>query len=222
MLVLNPAMQYVKVDGQGVTRPLAFGEAHFYETETTTPVDVYQDSAFVNPHTNPVIADANGLFPPIYANPGLGLVRVKIIPEGGDLMTPFIDADPVNIIPPDGLGLAAVTFIASSTDVLAVGILGDIEVPFDCTITRVTLLADAVGSIEVDIWKSSYGGFPPTIAGAITAATPPAIVAAKKYQDSALIDWDTAISAGSILRFNIDSCTTIKRCTISLAVNRAA
>jgi hypothetical protein len=221
MLVLNPAMQYVYVDIEGVTRPLSFGEAHFYETETTTPVDVYQDSDFVNPHTNPVIADANGLFPPIYANPGLGLVRVKIIPEGGDLMTPFIDADPVNIILPDGLGLAAVTFIASSTEVLTTGILGDVEVPFDCTIERVTLLADEVGSIEVDIWKSTYGGFPPTSGGAITGASIPAIVAGTKYQDSTLTGWDTTIAAGNILRFNIDSCSAIKRCTISLAVNRA-
>jgi hypothetical protein len=220
MLVLNPAMQYVYVDILGVTRPLSFGEAHFYETETTTPVDVYQDSAFVNPHTNPVLADANGLFPPIFANPALGYVRVKIIPEGGDLMTPFIDADPVNIIIPDGVGLASITYVVSSVDVLPVGVMGDLEIPFDCQIERWTLLADQTGSIEIDIWKSSYAGAPPTVAGAITAGTPPSITAAKKNQSSALIDWQTTISAGSILRFNIDSCASIKRVTIALAVLR--
>jgi hypothetical protein len=88
----QPVMQFVDIDGA----PLAFGEAHFTETGGTTPVDVYQDSAFVTPHVSPVLADADGIWPPIYINPLLGRVRCRIVPDGGNLSSPLIDADPAD------------------------------------------------------------------------------------------------------------------------------
>ncbi len=38
-------------------------------------------------------------------------------------------------------------------EVIATGIKGHLRVPFSCIIDRVTLAADQVGSIQVDIWK---------------------------------------------------------------------
>jgi len=105
----------------------------------------------------------------------------------------------------DGGGLAITT-----------GIAGDIEVPFDCAITAYTMLADQSGSIVVDIWKDTYANYPPTDADSITAAAVPTITTATKSQNTTLTGWTTAISAGSTLRFNVDSCTTITRCLISL------
>lgn len=96
MLALNPAMQYVAVGDDGLTRPLAFGKAYFTETGTTTPVITYQDSGFSVEHESPVVADANGLFPAVYLDPAFGLVRLRIIAEFGDLADPFVEADPVN------------------------------------------------------------------------------------------------------------------------------
>lgn len=216
-LIRLPAMQFQALSGV----PLAFAEAFFTETGTTTPVDVYQDSGFVNPHTNPVVANAQGIFPPIFADPALGLARIRVIPAGGDLMTPLIDADPVNDLVQDGLGFASITFIADGIGVaLNPGIQGDIEVPFDCTIERVTLMCDQNGDIQWDIWKGTYAGFPPTDAGSITAADQPKITAGKKFQDAVLTGWTKTIAAGEILRFNIDSVATIQKCTIALTVNR--
>lgn len=217
-LIRLPAMQYQSLLGS----PLAFAEAHFYETGTTTPVDTYQDSGFVNPHTNPVVANAQGIFPPIFYNPALGLVRCKLIAAGGDLMAPLIDADPVNDLAISGLGPASITFIADGIGAaLNPGIQGDIEVPFNCSIQHVTLMCDQNGLIQWDIWKSSYAGFPPVDAGSITAAAQPKIMAAgNKYQDAVLTGWTKNIAAGEILRFNIDSVTTIQKCTIALVVNR--
>jgi hypothetical protein len=103
---------------------------------------------------------------------------------------------------------------------IATGIKGDLEVPFACTINQATLLADQSGSIVVNIWKDTYGNYPPTVDDKITASAPPTISTATKSQDSTLTDWTTAISAGDILRFNVDSCTTIQRCTLSLKVTR--
>jgi hypothetical protein len=91
-LFAQPVMQFVDIDGA----PLAFGEASFTEASTTTPVDVYQDSGFVTPHVNPVIADSEGKWPPIYINPALGPVRCRVIPAGGSFASPLIDADPAD------------------------------------------------------------------------------------------------------------------------------
>ncbi len=52
---------------------------------------------------------------------------------------------------------------------ISTGIAGDIEVPFNCTIDRVTLLADQSGSIVIDIWKDTYANYPPENSESITA-----------------------------------------------------
>ena len=100
------------------------------------------------------------------------------------------------------------------------GIKGDMVVDFACTIINATLLADQVGSIVVDIWKDVYASFPPTNADTITNVTPPTIAAGTKSQDAALVGWITAIVAGDVLRYNVDSCATITRCTVALKVAR--
>jgi hypothetical protein len=47
--------------------PLAGAKLYFYQTGTTTLITVYQDDdASPTPHANPVVADASGIFPPIY------------------------------------------------------------------------------------------------------------------------------------------------------------
>jgi len=99
---------------------------------------------------------------------------------------------------------------------ITTGIKGDIELPFAGTITSVRLLADQSGSIVVDIWEDTYANFPPTNDDTSTASTPPTITTATKSEDSTLTSWDTTFSAGDTLRINVDSCTTITRCTLSI------
>lgn len=106
-------------------------------------------------------------------------------------------------------------------DVITTGIKGDIEVPIACTINQVTLVADQTGSIVIDIWKDTYANFPPTVADTITASAKPTISSAVKSQDSTLTGWTTSIAAGSVLRFNVDSVSTLTRVTLSLKVTRA-
>lgn len=99
---------------------------------------------------------------------------------------------------------------------ITTGIKGDLEVPFACTITAARMFADQSGSIVVDIWKDTYANYPPTDADSITSSTPPTISTATKSQDTTLTSWITSVSAGDILRFNVDSVTTIQRATVSL------
>jgi len=101
---------------------------------------------------------------------------------------------------------------------IATGIQGDLQVPFDCAIVEAVLLADQSGSIVVDIWKDTYANFPPLVGDSITASAKPTISSTTKDQDSTLTSWTKTISAGDILRFNVDSVTTIERCTVILKV----
>lgn len=101
---------------------------------------------------------------------------------------------------------------------IATGIKGDLEIPDDYTITRATLLADQSGSIVVDLWVDAYANYPPTVADTITASAKPTISSATKSQDTTLTGWANSahLSAGDILRVNVDSCTSIIRCTLAL------
>lgn len=105
--------------------------------------------------------------------------------------------------------------------VISTGVKGDLTVDFACTINEVELLADQSGSIVVNIWKDTYANFPPVVGDKITASAPPTISSATKSLDSTLSGWTgTSISAGDVLRFNVDSATTITRVTLKLKVTR--
>lgn len=57
--------------------PLAGAKLYFYQTGTTTPITVYQDSGLTTPHANPVVADASGIFAPIYVGTAVFKVVLK-------------------------------------------------------------------------------------------------------------------------------------------------
>jgi hypothetical protein len=59
---------YAAIDGDGA--PMGGAKLYFYLTGTTTPQHTYTASDLVTPNANPVVADADGLFPPIYLAPG--------------------------------------------------------------------------------------------------------------------------------------------------------
>lgn len=102
--------------------------------------------------------------------------------------------------------------------VLETGVKGWLTVPFDCSIIEATLLADLPGNLVIDIWKDTYGNFPPTDADSITSASPPTLTGATKTTNTTLSGWTTSLAVGDILAFNVDSCSAISRATLSLRV----
>lgn len=117
--------------------------------------------------------------------------------------------------------ISSITFVIDGGgSTITTGVKGFLEIPFNCTINRATLLADVSGSIVVNVWKDTYANFPPTVADKITASAPPTISATTKAQDSTLTGWTTSITAGDILAFNVDSATTITKVTLSLKVTK--
>jgi hypothetical protein len=86
-----------------------------------------------------------------------------------------------------------------------------IRVPYAATITKWTILGDVSGSAVVDVWKDTYVNYPPTVADSIAASAKPTLSSALKNENSTLTGWTTTITAGDVLGFNLDSCTT---CTV--------
>jgi hypothetical protein len=105
---------------------------------------------------------------------------------------------------------------------IVAGSKGTLRIGYACTIKKATLIAETSGSIVVDIWKTTYTAYDdsthPVDADSITASAPMTVTTAVKSKNETLTGWTTAIAADSILRFNVDSCTSITRCTVDLEV----
>lgn len=57
-------------------RSVAGAKLYFRLTGTSTPQNTYTTPALTTPHSNPVVADANGYFDPIYLDPSLPNYRI--------------------------------------------------------------------------------------------------------------------------------------------------
>jgi hypothetical protein len=110
--------------------------------------------------------------------------------------------------------------VSGSGSAITTGVKGVLEVPYACTIKQATVLALNSGAIVFDVWKTNYANYPPVIGGTITASAKPTITATgNKAQDATLTGWTTALAAGDILLFNVDSCTSITNASLFLKVS---
>ncbi len=108
--------------------------------------------------------------------------------------------------------------------VITTGNKGYVSCPYTGTITGAKLLSidgtgpATAGSIVVDVWKDTYANFPPTVADTITAAAKPTLSAANKSDDTTLTGWTTAVTAGDVFGFNVDSATTVLKVLLQLTI----
>jgi hypothetical protein len=125
---------------------------------------------------------------------------------------------------PTGVGLiGTLEFLIDGGGVaITTGVKGDMRIDFDCTILGWALMADATGSIVVDLWKDTLSAFPPTSGDSITASAKPTLSSANHNSDTTLTGWTTSITAGDVIRYNVSSVSTVQRVTLSLALQRAA
>ncbi len=92
------------------------------------------------------------------------------------------------------------------------------RIPFSGTITGWEVVADLVGSIQVDIWKDTFDAFPPTVEDTITGSEQPLLANEMKNSDNNLISWDIAITAGDWVAFYVESASIITYAVISIQV----
>lgn len=105
---------------------------------------------------------------------------------------------------------------------ITTGIKADVRVPYSGTITGWELVANASGSIVIDVWKDTYANFPPTVADTIAGTEKPTLSSASKNQDTALSTWTTTVTAGDWIRFNVDSASTVQRVALAIQVDASS
>ena len=106
-------------------------------------------------------------------------------------------------------------------DAIPVGAKGVIRIGYNAKIVEATLLSENVGSINIDIWKSTYAAYPPSLSGSIVGPTDLlSLTNAISYTDTALTGWNTTINAGDILRFYVSSNSGVSRLTVALKLQR--
>jgi len=109
-------------------------------------------------------------------------------------------------------------FIDGQESIIQAGIQGDFVVPFNCIITGHKILADVAGDIVIDVWKSDYANFPPVLGGTIWGGSKPTLSGADKEETTGLT---IALSAGDILRYNVDSADVLTRINLSIQFTRS-
>lgn len=97
-----------------------------------------------------------------------------------------------------------------------------VSVPFPCEVVRWRVFADQSGSVQVDVWRSTYDTFPPVVAGTIAGTDKPALVTAQKAESTALTGWQPRLDFGDVLEFNVDSITTVTKVYVDLFVKLLA
>jgi len=111
--------------------------------------------------------------------------------------------------------------IGNNTDVLPTGMAGWVEVPFDCLMDSVKLVASpgVSGSVVIDIWRCTYAqissGTHPVDGDHITGSNPPTLASSNKSTNT-LSGWTTQLYKGDWLFFNIDSADTLALVTLAI------
>jgi|SRR5262245_61730219 len=93
-----------------------------------------------------------------------------------------------------------------------------VELPFDGTIERATLVADISGGVVLDVQVTDYAGWPADASDSICGSAKPTLSSAIKSQDTTLTGWTTALTQGQFMRVAVDSAATLKRVVLSLYV----
>ena len=106
--------------------------------------------------------------------------------------------------------------------ILIPGSQAEVVIPYAMTITGWTILGDVSGTASIDIWSAAYASYPPTIANTIIGATgtKPNLSASVKGQSTTLTAWTTGVTAGNIIRFNLDSVTSQTRISLTIQGNQ--
>lgn len=81
-----------------------------------------------------------------------------------------------------------------------------------------TILADNVGSIAIDIKKTSFENFPNDFTSIVNSQYPLLLDGVKATNDD-VTAWDETLSPGDILDFEVLSCAGINRCTVTLKLS---
>lgn len=121
---------------------------------------------------------------------------------------------------PGSVGSFGIT-IDGGGSAITTGVKGYVEIPYSGTITEWTLTSDISGSIVIDVWKNTYANYPPLVGDSIAGSEKPTLSSATKNQDLSLSTWTTAVTAGDIVAFNVDSASTLTKVNLSIKITKS-
>ena len=96
------------------------------------------------------------------------------------------------------------------------GIIGYTVIPYSGTITGWSIVSDVVGSCVIDVWKAA--GVVPTAVDTITGTEKPTLSSQQLNSDNALSTWTTAVTAGDVIGFNLDSAATLTSINLIITI----
>jgi hypothetical protein len=140
--------------------------------------------------------------------------------DGLDVNTITFSPSGISGIPLFNKGSFGIT-IDGGGSAITTGVKGYVTVPYNGTITGWDIFADVTGSIVIDVWKDTYANFPPLVADTIAGTEKPTLSSAIKNQDTNLTSWTTAVTAGDIIAFNVDSASTLTRVNLIIYVTKS-
>lgn len=192
---------------------------------------------YVLPGTYTIVVGLSGQIQQIYPDQTIGLagsgstllLETNGVANGDQGLLNFHSADSSVLITDDGFGnqnfqvnpslvrTASIQYtIDGGGSVPSTGAKGQVSIPVNCTVTGWVITANASGSAVVDVLKSTYAGFPST--STIAGSEKPTLTSAQKNEDLTLTTWTTAVSAGDIIQFNLNSVATVTRVNVTLNV----
>lgn len=98
--------------------------------------------------------------------------------------------------------------------VISTGVKGSITIPYNMTILGWYITSDVAGSIVIDLWKDTIANYPPTVADTITGTEKPTLSTQDHNSDLTLLTWGTAVVAGDVVVFNVDSASIVTKVTL--------
>lgn len=98
----------------------------------------------------------------------------------------------------------------------------DWRAPYSATIKKVSMVSvdGTTTTTVIGVWKDTWANWPPTVADKITGTAYPTITAGTKSEDSALTGWTTTVTAGDVIRFNVDSNSAALRIALFLEMEK--
>lgn len=107
--------------------------------------------------------------------------------------------------------------IDGSGGTITFGVKGYVQVPYACTINSWRIIANASGSIVVDVYKAAAPTIPTV---SITGSAKPTLSSQQTATSSTLTGWTTSIAANDILGFNVDSASIVSWVVVQLFVTK--
>lgn len=95
-----------------------------------------------------------------------------------------------------------------------------VRIPADCAVTGWTIVADATGSVQFDVWAAPFASFPPDVGDTITASAKPSLSSAQTGTSTSLSGWTTALSEGDQVVANVDTVSGLGWVILTLHVVR--